>query len=101
MDVDKIYELINELKKQKEGLMLEFFQYIKHYNLIKNKEYLISITPESYKQSNNGKDYYDLFFEINSGLDFSSDFVLKDAIEVFLKVVKKVEREKIIVETFF
>lgn len=101
MDFEKTYELIYELKKQKQKLMIEFFQYIKHYNLIKNKEYLISITPESYKQSNNGKDYYDLFFEINSGLDFISDFTIKDAIKIYLKCIKKVEREKLIIETFF
>ena len=96
-----LFSLIDEIDKQKKALMYEFYEYIKYSNLKNNEEYLRNITPQYYKDTHDNKDYYDLFFEITANLDFKSTFTLKDAISVYLIVIKNVDRDKNILEKIF
>jgi hypothetical protein len=99
-DITQTLKLISALTEQKSALMQEFYIYIEYDNLIFNKEYLESITPIEFKTNHQDMNYFDLFYEISSRLDFISTFTLKEAIEIYLEI-KHVERTKLVTDTFF
>ncbi len=82
----KVRYLLNELQEQRTLLLSDFYEYIDYNNLLTQKSYLRSITPLSFKLTHKDMDYYDVFFEISSGLDFISNFGLKEAIGIFLVI---------------
>lgn len=98
--VNGTLNLIQELKKEKSLFLNEFYEYIKCDNLNLNKEYLHSITPLKFKDDNCQMDYYDLFFEISSQLDFVSNFNFKKAILIFMDI-KHISQKTLIFETLF
>lgn len=93
-------QLISDLQAQKNLLLSEFYKYIEYDNLLVNKEFLRNITPQTFKAGNGDMDYYDVFFEISSRLDFISNFRLKTAIIVYLNI-KKYDSSGIILEHLF
>lgn len=92
--------LIQALECEKKALLNDFYSYIKYDNLNYSKKFLISITPLKFKENNFNKDYFDLFFELSSQLDFVSNFNLKKALLIFMEI-QNIEKSQLIFETLF